>query len=205
MTNDIIDWDKVPDVMSKDQFYRLCHISKTTALHLLRSGKVPCKDSGKKTRCYRIKKKDVKRYLEQRAIFPDAYSAPEGWYCEGHKRSPKEMPSDVVCDCREFYEEKLLVFKSDVLTSIQIRDFTGYGHTAVNRWCRLRKIRCFESNSKYMVPKIFLIDFLVSIHFRAINQKSQKHIKLLKEYANWRIARLSKENPPDTIKAKECE
>ena len=45
--------------MNKDQFYRLCHISKSTALHLLKSGKVPCEWTGKKTRCYKIKKEDV--------------------------------------------------------------------------------------------------------------------------------------------------
>ena len=47
MTNLPIDWDSVPDVMNKDQFYRLCHISKSTALHLLKSGKVPCEWWGK--------------------------------------------------------------------------------------------------------------------------------------------------------------
>lgn len=37
-----------PEVITKDQFYRIAHISKATALFLLQSGKVPCKDSGKK-------------------------------------------------------------------------------------------------------------------------------------------------------------
>ena len=59
MKNLPIDWNSVPDVMNKDQFYRLCHISKSTALHLLKSGKVPCEWTGKKTRCYKIKKEDV--------------------------------------------------------------------------------------------------------------------------------------------------
>lgn len=37
-----------PETISKDQFYRMAHISKATALYLLQSGLVPCKDSGKK-------------------------------------------------------------------------------------------------------------------------------------------------------------
>ena len=65
--------------MNKDQFYRLCHISKSTALHLLKSGKVPCEWTGKKTRCYKIKKEDVRAYLEERAVYPELYSAPRGW------------------------------------------------------------------------------------------------------------------------------
>lgn len=75
-----IEWDKIPDVINKDQFYRFCHISKSTALHQLRSGKVSCEWSGKKTRCYKIKKEYVKAYLEKRAVFPELYSAPRGWY-----------------------------------------------------------------------------------------------------------------------------
>ena len=58
----LINWDKVPEILSKEQFYKLCHISKSTALHLLRNGIVPCIDSGMKTRCYKIKKADVKEY-----------------------------------------------------------------------------------------------------------------------------------------------
>lgn len=73
-----VNWDSVPEVMNKEQFFRICHISKSTALHLLKSGKVPCEWSGKKTRCYKIRKEDVKAYLEERAIFPELYSAPKG-------------------------------------------------------------------------------------------------------------------------------
>lgn len=72
-----VNWDSVPEVMNKEQFFRICHISKSTALHLLKSGKVPCEWSGKKTRCYKIRKEDVKAYLEERAIFPELYSAPK--------------------------------------------------------------------------------------------------------------------------------
>ena len=28
-----INWDSVPDVMNKEQFFRICHISKSTAMH----------------------------------------------------------------------------------------------------------------------------------------------------------------------------
>lgn len=37
-----------PETISKDQFYRIAHISKATALHLLQHDLVPCKDTGKK-------------------------------------------------------------------------------------------------------------------------------------------------------------
>lgn len=37
-----------PETISKEQLYRIAHISKATALHLLQNGLIPCKDTGKK-------------------------------------------------------------------------------------------------------------------------------------------------------------
>ena len=71
MKENAINWDAVPDVITKDQLYRICHISKSTALYLLQSGKIPCEYTGRKTRCYKIKKEDVIAYLENRKVFPD--------------------------------------------------------------------------------------------------------------------------------------
>lgn len=78
-----------PEVITKDQFYRIAHISKATALFLLQSGKVPCKDSGKKTRRYKIRTDDVILYLIDREINPAKYRAPDCWYKErsGHYKS----------------------------------------------------------------------------------------------------------------------
>ncbi len=36
-----INWGKVPDELTMEQFYKLCHVSKKTARYLLRSGKIP--------------------------------------------------------------------------------------------------------------------------------------------------------------------
>ena len=66
-----INWDEVLDIITKEQFYRNCHIGKSTALFLLKSGAVPCEYSGKKTRCYKIKKSDVQKYLKSKGKFPE--------------------------------------------------------------------------------------------------------------------------------------
>ena len=31
MNNSAINWDEIPDIITKDQLYRICHISKSTA------------------------------------------------------------------------------------------------------------------------------------------------------------------------------
>ena len=74
MNENAINWDSIPEIITKDQLYRICHISKSTALYLLQSGKITCEYSGKKTRCYKIRKADVITYLEERKVFPESLS-----------------------------------------------------------------------------------------------------------------------------------
>lgn len=58
-----------PDPMSRNDFRIVCHIGTRTSLYLLQSGLVPCKNNGKKTRCYKIAKKDVAEYYD--SIYQD--------------------------------------------------------------------------------------------------------------------------------------
>lgn len=60
-----------PEYITKDQMYRICHISKKTCLFLLESGLVPNIDSGKKTRRFKIKTVDVIQYLKDRDDYAD--------------------------------------------------------------------------------------------------------------------------------------
>lgn len=92
MKNLPIDWDSVPEVMNKGQFYRLCHISKSTTLHLLKSGKVPCQWTG-----VAIKKEDVRAYLEERVVFRRLILRPEaGTVTTYAAKLAKELPEDVL-------------------------------------------------------------------------------------------------------------
>ena len=67
-----------PPVISKDQLYRICHISKRKATWLLENGIIPCEDSGKKTRRFKIRTVDVIRYLETLENSPEQIVVPVG-------------------------------------------------------------------------------------------------------------------------------
>ena len=43
-----IDWETVPDIITKEQVRCICHMSKSTAMYFLKSGKLHCTYSGKK-------------------------------------------------------------------------------------------------------------------------------------------------------------
>lgn len=150
-----VNWDSVPEVMNKEQFFRICHISKSTALHLLKSGKVPCEWSGKKTRCYKIRKEDVKAYLEERAIFPELYSAPKGWYGTHYvARLSKELPEDTLRQMHVFYE-KLLRKYPDVVTVKDVVTLTGYTLTTVHNWCSRGVAESLSKGTEVLHPENF--------------------------------------------------
>ena len=117
MKENAINWDAVPDMITKDQLYRICHISKSTALYLLQSGKIPCEYTGRKTRCYKIKKEDVIAYLENRKVFPESYSAPAGWYKGDYTVQMEEQIPPIVREHLQLYYTELLSDYPDVLTT----------------------------------------------------------------------------------------
>ena len=175
-----------PRIVSKDQVYRICHISKATALYLLQSGLIPCVDSGKKTRRYRVELEDVIDYLQNREIDPFSYKPPENYYvAKSHPTSPHHkrahIPSDRISGARSFFEEKLQKY-NEVLTTAQVSKFLGYSLKTVVEWYEKNEIRCFLIKNKLQFPKEYLIDFIVSDRCNYILLKSNRHIALIKEY-----------------------
>ena len=182
-----INWNEVPEVITKEQLWRLCHISRSTARFLLKSGKIPCQDSGKKTRCYRILKSDVLAYLEDRANYPEFYKASRDWYATNGKCTHEKSAPVIKEDLHEYYRY-LLRNEPDVLSRDDISEVSGYSKTAVNRWCQNDLLKHFRIKGKDMVPKAYLIDFFCSPPFRTITRKSPWHKKILGEYEKWKYS-----------------
>lgn len=198
MNESAINWDEIPDVITKDHLYQICHISKSTAQYLLQSSKIPCEYSGKQTRCYKIKKADVIAYLEDRKVFPDSYSAPARWYSGHYTVSMKaNVPLAVFEDMHGFYA-KLLAKFPDVITAGDVSKLTGYGKTSVNNWCKAGHLKCFKRRNINHIPKVYLFDFFCSAYFRTITQKSNWHIKMLKRFPRWQKQNVAKGTDENT-------
>ena len=97
--------NQYPETVQKEQFRIICHISKRTARYLLQSGLVPCVQSGKKTRNYTIKMKDIVRYLERREIHPEKYKLPPGSYSGTYAVKPLLPESVTTEELRKYYIE----------------------------------------------------------------------------------------------------
>ena len=179
-----------PNGMNKEQFYKVAHISKAMALYLLKSGLVPCRDTGKKTRRYSIKTKDVITYLRDRAAKPCRFAAPAGWYYEKSgvrrqgdivKETMLALDDEKIIKLRQFFEKELSEY-DDFITAEQVAAFLGCHKSTAVYWCEKRRIKSFKVSAKYLIPKICLVDFLVSPESFCIHQKSLIHRQLLWEF-----------------------
>ena len=113
MTYDAKELEQYPEIMNKEQLRKACHISKRTAHYLLKFNLIPHVCTGKKTRCYAIKKRDVIDFMINREVNPSRYIVPTGWYKYGNEdvkpykiRIQPPLPNDPQ-KTRRYYESKL--------------------------------------------------------------------------------------------------
>ncbi len=178
---------KYPKTMSKDQFYQIAHISKATALFLLKNGLVPCVDSGKKTRRYTIKTDDVIEYLKDRESHPDYYKAIRGWYSgtAGKKSSANVQTSPSLSPEQHQlfvqYLSTLMKPYDDLMTVKQLAGFIGYNTTTIVNWCN-KSLKHFNIAGRFLIPKICATEYLASPQLCTLPQKSKKHRKMLTDF-----------------------
>lgn len=170
----------------------ICHISKKTARYLLKSGLVPCIDTGKKTRQYIINTKDVIAYLKA-PIQPAKIYTPNrlllGKLEQGSPRKTLTLREWANLDTAKdkdkfaaFLKCKMRLY-SDVLSATEVSKFTGYHHNTITTWCSNGYFRYFKIGSSYMIPKVCILNYLVSPHVLDSYRPAQKMVALAKEFS----------------------
>ena len=179
-----------PSVMSKEEFRTACHISKRTALYLLQSGLIPSETTGKKTRCYKIKKSDVIAFVKDREQNPDKYIAPENWYKDNgafRTHAIRFLPPDEATkqEMQQYYEGALKLY-SDVMDVADICEYTGYDRRTVSMWVRKGRLKIIMKTGKFLIPKCYLLEYLCSDWYNKTIRKSPAHLSAI-----WDIYRKS--------------
>lgn len=176
--------------MNKEQPRKACHISKRTAHYLLQFNLIPHICTGKKTRCYAIKKRDVIDFMINREVNPSRYIVPTSWYKYGNEdvkpykiRIQPPLPNDPQ-KTRRYYESKLADYP-DVIDVATVVDFTGYNRHTVCRWIRAGNLRALTLPQKHMIPRFYLIDWLCLDDYNNTIRKSPAHIEMLWELQKW--------------------
>ena len=151
---------------------------------------VPCKDTGKKTRRYTIRTDNIIFYLIDRELHPEVYRAPDRWYQErsGHYNSRVTYRNELTklseeerANFRKYMEDEFCQY-GDLLTVVEVAEAIGYCDTSLHRWCNAKKLKSFNISGRFLIPKISLVDVLVSQYSFDITRKTWKHTLLIKGF-----------------------
>ena len=148
---------KSKDCVSKEEFYKLCRISKKTAYKLIKSGRIKAiKRKCASRHCYEIPISEIER-LESIRVYLN-------------KLREKEISK-----VKKYYSEKLQSYP-DIITSEDVQAITGYVKETVRRWIQGGKLIATVYKSKYIITKNDFLDFVTSTHYVGITRKSQEHL-----------------------------
>ena len=170
--------EQYPEIITKDQLYRICRISKRKALWLLENGVIPCEDSGKKTRRFRIRLEDVIEFLERRDAGELDAILPQGIFSSG---------SHPVCQPRTYPDsEELCTFilaewddQPDMLTVRETAKLCGYSVHTVSGWVRKGTVASIAYHGASLVSKESLARWLASREGQGIGHMSEVHQRLM--------------------------
>lgn len=178
MTYDRAEILQMPDTFSLEDFRAKCHIGKNTARFYLQTGLVKCHHNGKKTRCYTIRKTDLLAALTEYEAQPNKFAVPREVYApKSREKDPQLSDDDLLSPITEvYYQGKLSRLPDDVLTLAQIAALTGYTPDVLRRWCAQKRIKHLAVSARIMVPKVFLLEFLLSPEYNQIPRKSPAHL-----------------------------
>lgn len=177
--------NQYPAVITMDQMYRICHISKRKAKWLLENGVIPCQDSGKKTRRFRINTIDVIYYLQRRELHPDETTTPVGLFNSGYSTHGKIERNPItpanVKGFKSHLEKRWHPFP-DILHIDDIQQITGYHYVTIARWVRSGNVKSIEIASQRVVAKDWLIDYIAEYSLTHRSYLSEKNKQLVTEY-----------------------
>ena len=176
---------KYPETISKEQLYKLRHISKRAAKYYLDNGIIPCRNTGHATHKYQILTTDVVAFLRSRDKNPGRYSVSVK-SSSGYK--PVVRPSIQYNQRVMRAYRQLLITRTedypDLMTLKMIAELTGYSTKTILTWTAIGHMRWFKDGYHNYAPKELVLKQLLSEDFRNIKNKSKTHYDWIRQLIN---------------------
>ena len=189
--------NKYPDFLYLDDLSKICKIAKRSARYLVEHGIIPSIDTGKKTWRYQIRIDDVIAYLKSREkigsmIPPGAVSSKYR-----NRVSPqygnRKCFADLVAKGKEkevaAYFNYIYADCKDVLTTNDIADMTGLNRGTILKLAQSGHIKALETSPKYIIPKQYLLEFVVTKRFLEAKTNSELFKKILGGFEIWKTTK----------------
>lgn len=169
------------ETISAEKLYKILHYSKRKTKYLLDNGIIPCVNSGKKTRCYKIKMSDVTVYLDNTLYDQSRYFFPAGIFSSNcQSRQPQKI--DLTDDG---YQRLYGIIKRglskvpDALSTDEAAAATGYSRTLILKSIQSGDLYAEKIFAHYIIPKEKLVSFFAGSRGLAVKYKSSFHKKML--------------------------
>ena len=184
--------DEYPEYISLDQMYQICGIAKRTALYLVKHGIVPATDNGQRTWRYKIALDDVIRYLRRKEqwgsmIPPGAVSS--RWKSNKNPNAKKMCYADILnigsAHVLKEYFAYIYTDYPDLLTIIDVTEMTGLSKKSVLTLIRNGDLKALTSNTKYLIPKEYLLTYVSSWKYCDSHCNSQHFQRVLGAFEIW--------------------
>ena len=192
--------NRYPDLLSLDELSRICKIGKQSARYLVEHGIIPAIDTGKQTWKYQITIADVITYLQQRekwgSMIPPGAVSSRSKYRENNIISNRKSFSQYITagqelDIFEYFTHIYSDF-SDILTTLDIVEMTGLDKSTVLKLLKAKKIKSIADKPKYLIPKQYLLEFVVTRRFLEAKTHSELFKKILGGFEIWKNAKSSR-------------
>lgn len=179
-------FEQYPEVVSLEQLYQICHISKRKAQWLLEQGYIPCEDTGRKTWRFRIKTKDIVLYLTKRERNPNYGKPPHGIFSSLPRSNDEKHWLEYIYSIpqKQFKHHLREEWDAvpDALTADMISELTGYKVIHIRKWILDGTLQSVTCQRKTLVAKVWLIDFIASYQKAHPTSLSPKHQELIKRF-----------------------
>ena len=177
-----------PETLSLENIRCILRISKRKAAWMLQHGIIKCEISEKKTKQYRVRKRDLFEYLDKLEQGDPSVLTPIGRFNTKEPKKPR-VPQEVLPsimfakppdDFRSWLEDEWYKV-SDLLLTQDIAQLTGYDKNSAQRWIAEKRLRSVRTQNQLISTKTWLIDFYCEDAYKIV-RKSDAHIKLMKRY-----------------------
>lgn len=188
-------WEKeirkaYPAPLTLDSVRKILRISKRKASWLLRYGYIPCENTGKRTRQYRVRVEDLFGYIKKAEKGLPEAQIPAGIF-NGHptKGHRQPVPTTFFEPPRKDFRAWLEKEWTDVPDALRVKEvsaLTGYAQGTIQRWTLKKILRSVWAQHTLVVAKEWLIEFFSASAYQ-IQRKSERHIALLSKYCHKRL------------------
>lgn len=158
--------EQYPDVISLEQLYKICKISKRSASYLVVQGIIPATDTGRRTWRYEILLDDVITYLRRREQVGSMI--PVGAVTQSKKEGRNEYRKYLNL-AKEVGGEKLkqhflLILKDypDVIPVAVASRVIGLSTKTIHHAIRKGQLKHILIGRDFLLPKPFLVEFMAS-------------------------------------------